>query len=136
MTAENEICQEAHDGEQHRESLGAGDGSTPSLVSMKRKFWPHVGSHDDVLRICVNGPDYVSAWFIPQCPNCKRTKHPNVTRSVGLPPQERHCNHCRIRWSHISPEPFCSCHGSAGGVLNSLLYGERGLLGRVAHGEF
>jgi hypothetical protein len=62
-------------------------------------------------------------WFTPICPRCRRTKHPNVTLSASWPKAfgNRHCSHCRIRWT--APEsPFCSSHGNPEWVIKSLLY--------------
>ena len=103
-------------------SLRAG-GSTPSSVSTKREQWPCVGVWDDVLRICPKLPDYVSVWFDPHCPRCGRSKHPNVTRSNSHR-EERHCNHCKIRWVNSSFQPFISCHGNPESVIRKLVQGQ------------
>ena len=102
--------------------IGA-DGSIPSSASPRRESWRHVGLHPDVLAIHPETPHYLSIYFRPRCPQCHRTHHPNVTRSAGSPPGERHCNHCKIRWTNPGPQPFCSCHGEPEYVLEHLLYG-------------
>lgn len=107
-------------GEPQRVTNRASEGLTPSSVS-KLESWPHVGIHDDVLRICSERTDYISAWFEPHCPRCRRSRHPNVTRSRDDSSQ-RHCNRCKIRWSALF-QPFCSCHGQPEGVLSKLIIG-------------
>lgn len=101
-------------------------GSTPASVS-KRTTWPYVGEHLDRLRIHADDERYLSVYFEPRCPRCRRTKHPNVTRShywpKGDPPSDRHCNRCKIRWKNPEPQPFCSCHGDPADVLEKLFYG-------------
>ena len=95
----------------------------------KRKHWPHVGSYDDALLIRPHREDCLSVYFVPRCPQCHRTKHPQVTRSGRCSALgERHCNHCRIRWTHQGPHQFCSYHGDPDAVLEMLFYGHHGLL--------
>lgn len=103
----------------------AGQGATGTTASTgKFKTWPHLGRHDDRLRIQVKGwrPVYVSAWFDPVCPQCRRAGG-NAVRSAKGDSGARHCTDCRVRWTADITQPFCSAHGTPEAVLSGLIAG-------------
>lgn len=88
----------------------------------KFKTWPHLGRHDDRLRIQAHRDwrrGNVSAWFTPTCPQCGKAG----TRSAKGGSDARHCTRCCVRWSADINQPFCSSHGTPEAVLSGLIAG-------------